>query len=302
MGLFDLFKKSTDKKRATKVDSSTTIPESEKKYYQPDSYYTKKVYEGTMFEKEVITFERRKQTSIPSKNGLYVPEILMLHFCKKYPNPKRGYPGYWWFKYGIRDVGSAFKSLEERGFIILNDSTQKYRLTNLGELELKENEYVPYMHCHSTYTNFTIWDLNLMLGTGDKSNYMEVISKCNAEITKVEDIRNKEFMESLKRINPTMHKKLKEQDEQLSLIKEAEEKYKHNKNLDVLIDFWENIWVSEGLKFNSSRWIFRLPDLYIKTKQYERALNLVYKIKNSQEVYSNKADDYILKIENLKSK
>lgn len=286
MRLFNLFKKNI-------VD---------KKYYQPDSYYTKKTHAGTMFEKEVITFERRKETSIPSKNGLYVPEILILHFCHQYPNPKRGYPGYWWFKYGIRDVGSALKSLEERGFIALNDYTQKYALTDLGKVELKENEYVPYMHHHGKYINFTIWDLNLMLGSGDKSNYMEVIDKRNAEITKANAAYHKEFMEELREINTDTYKKLKEQDAQLSAIKEAEAKYGYDKNLDDLIDFWENIWDNGGLKFRGSRWTFRLPDLYIKAKQYENALNLVYKIKNTQEIYSDKADSYVAKIEKCKSK
>lgn len=100
MGLFDIFKKKTKEKNIVPTAQETlsmqtaAIPESEKKYYQPDSYYTAKSHEGTHFENEVISFEQRKKTSIPSNNGLHVPEILMLHFCKKYPNPKSGYPGY----------------------------------------------------------------------------------------------------------------------------------------------------------------------------------------------------------------
>lgn len=201
MGLFDLFKKKTDDKgtsgiaektaQNSRVASSATIPDSEKKYYQPDSYYTKKAHEGTMFESEVVTFNKRKETSIPSRNGLYVPEILMLHFCNKYPNPKNGYPGYWWFKYGIRDVGTALKSLETRRFIALNESTGKYEPTELGKAELEENAYVPYMHKNSTNRDFTVWDLNLMLGNGDKSNYMEIINKRNAEISKATEVATK---------------------------------------------------------------------------------------------------------------
>ena len=162
MGLFDIFKKKSNEKKVvptaqeTLLKQTAAIPESEKKYYQPDSYYTAKSHEGTPFENEVISFEQRKKTSIPSNNGLYIPEILMLHFCKKYPNPKSGYPGYWWYKYGIRDVGSIYESLVERGFIIINDKTGKYELTNLGKSELEENAYVPYMHSHSKYTTFTI--------------------------------------------------------------------------------------------------------------------------------------------------
>lgn len=65
MGLLDLFKK----KSAKSKDLSETIPEKEKKYYQPDSYYTDVAFEGTQFEKKVITFEERKKTAIPSDNG-----------------------------------------------------------------------------------------------------------------------------------------------------------------------------------------------------------------------------------------
>ena len=40
----------------------------------------------------VIAFDERKQISFPSKNGLYVAEILLLEYCSKgkYPNPKNG--------------------------------------------------------------------------------------------------------------------------------------------------------------------------------------------------------------------
>jgi len=69
--------------------------------------------------RKVITFEERKKTSYPSKRGLYVAEILLLEYCSygKYPKPSGGYPGLWWFEYGIRDVGHALESLENRGFL-----------------------------------------------------------------------------------------------------------------------------------------------------------------------------------------
>lgn len=88
MGLFDFFKK-----KELKKDTPTQIaavPESEKKYYQPDEYYTKKVAEGTMFERTITAFEDRKKTAIPSKRGLYPAEILLLEYCTKgnYPGPR----------------------------------------------------------------------------------------------------------------------------------------------------------------------------------------------------------------------
>jgi len=145
MGLFDLFKKKDKTDVAPKVTPvKTSVPESEKKFYQPDSYYTDVVAEGTAFERRVITFEERKKTAIPSKRGLYPAEILLLEYCSKgtYPGPKNGYPGFWWFAYGIRDVGAALKSLEERGYIAwgsVRDAVGGFTVVQLKDLLTSQN-------------------------------------------------------------------------------------------------------------------------------------------------------------------
>ena len=101
------------------VPAGQPIPEGEKKYYQPDEYYTEKRFQGTPFASDVITFEERKKTAYPSRTGLYPAEILLLQYCSygTYPHPKNGYPGFWWFEYGIRNVGAVLSDLEERGYI-----------------------------------------------------------------------------------------------------------------------------------------------------------------------------------------
>ena len=108
MGIFDKFKKK-------EIFCEPAVPDEEKKYYQPDSYYTEYSHKGTQFEKRVIPFDERKKISYPSRNGLYVAEILLLEYCSygTYPQPKNGYPGFWWFAYGIRNVGFRLKSLED---------------------------------------------------------------------------------------------------------------------------------------------------------------------------------------------
>lgn len=309
MGIFDIFKKKTKGKnssptaRETLLKQSAAIPESEKKHYRPDSYYKAKSHEGTPFESEVISFEQRKETSIPSDRGLYIPEILMLHFCKKYPNPKNGYPGYWWYKYGIRNVGSVYESLVERGFLGVNDKTDKYQLTDLGKAELEENAYVPYMHSHSKYTTFTIWDLNQLLGTDDKSNYMEIIEKKHADIENRNAENNKIFMKELKAIHPEGYKLLRNQDKQIKAVHAADEKYAKDNDIEWIINFWEEIWKDGGPKFEGFGWMFRLPDLYIKAKRYDDAIAIVQKIKKTKgSKYLNKANSYIAKIEERKTK
>lgn len=136
MGLFDFLKgKNALPKNSIK---EPPIPESEKQYYRPDTYYTDSSYPGTQFEQKVITFEERKKSSYPSRSGLYVAEILLLEYVSygTYPHPKNGYPGFWWFEYGIRNVGAALKSLEERGYI--EYASTAYNLSKMTVAELKE--------------------------------------------------------------------------------------------------------------------------------------------------------------------
>ena len=157
MGLFDVFK---TKKAAGVLDNisravsnspslfadSSTISPDERSYYQPDSYYTFYSYPGTGMATRVITFEERKKTSYPSARGLYVAEIMLLDYCSqgKYPKPKGGYPGLWWFKYGIRDGGHALESLKDRGFVQWAPKARSLGTLKVEELkQMLSNEGLP---------------------------------------------------------------------------------------------------------------------------------------------------------------
>ncbi len=124
------------------ADSSSISPD-ERPFYQPDNYYTFYSYPGTDMAVRVITFDERKTLSYPSSRGLYVAEIMLLEYCNKneYPKPTSGYPGFWWFKYGIRDVGHALESLEKRGFIqwtSLAGILNSYKVDDLRSILSKE--------------------------------------------------------------------------------------------------------------------------------------------------------------------
>lgn len=361
MGIFNFFKK----KGKTEVQQKPTaepvsIPEHEKKYYQLDEYYTDVVREGTAFERRVVTFEERKKTAIPSERGLYPAEILLLEYCSKgtYPGPKNGYPGFWWFAYGIKDVGAALKSLEERGYIRLgtvrasvNSLTvaqlkelllahgqattgkkaelvdrvaavitetelvsvgvqAKYALTDVGQLELSENAYVPYMHStHNKTTEdvrfgmeFNVWSINKLLGTGDKSKWKAVVDEQERKMSQETASRNEAFMQDLKKIDPTSYRALKTQDQQISAVTKAREQYHEDKDLEGYIAFWEMVWANGGLKFEGAGWHFELPDLYIKAKRYDDAMAFVLKLKTDKPTYAYKADAYVKRIEDLRSK
>lgn len=360
MGLFDFFKKKDKQPKSPDVSvKNVSIPESEKKYYQPDDYYTDIVAEGTTFEHRVVTFEERKKTAIPSLRGLYPAEILLLEYCSKgtYPHPKNGYPSFWWFTYGIRDVGAVLKTLADREFIVfaplrscirsltvsqLKDMLihheqkttgkkdelverlssvvsdeelieagleQKYMLTEKGMAELAENEYVPYMHnIHSKTTEdsrfgmtFNVWSVNKLLGSGDKSNWKDVVDEQEHKMNQEASERHNALLDDIIEIDSQLFNELKKQDEQLASIKQAQAQYMADKDLDKYIDFWERLWENGGLEFCGSKWHFELPDLYIKAKRYDDAVTIVMKLKKDP-LYATKAESYIKRIENLKMK
>lgn len=97
-----------------------------------------------------------------------------------------------------------------------------------------------------------------------------------------------------------LQRELKSQDEQLEKIKRAESYFKETGDIDFLIKFWEGIWKSGGLLFSGSKWTFRLPDLYIKIGEYDKALAILKKIKNPY--YIEKRDSYINRVKTLKSR
>lgn len=148
MGLFDFLKSKNNTNSSKRsphlvrnspdsyVDSGS-ISIDERPFYQPDSYYTFFSYPGTDMAVRVIPFEERKQTTYPSARGLYVAEIMLLEYCNKgkYPKPNTGYPGFWWFKYGIRDVGHAMESLEQRGFLKWSSKTKSLKGLTIDELK-----------------------------------------------------------------------------------------------------------------------------------------------------------------------
>lgn len=314
MGLFGFLKK-----QSSLGKGEPPIPKEEKKYYQPDSYYVSVTHPGTVFEKRVIPFQERKSISLPSKRGLYVAEILLLEYCSygTYPNPKNGYPGFWWFEYGMRNVGCYLSELERRGFICMDLKRGKYRLTDLGETELRENKYVPIMHKDSRKTSedarfgpvFNVWEINRRMEQEHRNDWQNIIDEVKAEIQRHTDQKKEKKSISERRgsMNPkfvaeirAMDKKLEEQDAQLSKIKEAEKKYAQDKDIDALILFWEKIWSGGGLLFNGSKWAFRLPDLYIKQKRYDDALRILKKINNP--AYQERKKSYIEKVQSAKKK
>lgn len=97
-----------------------------------------------------------------------------------------------------------------------------------------------------------------------------------------------------------LQRDLKAQDKQLEQIKYAESYFEQTGDIGFLIEFWEKIWENGGPLVNGSGWTFRLPDLYIKIGEYDKALSILKKIKNPY--YTDRRDSYIERVKKMQSK
>lgn len=171
------------------------IPESELCFYEKPEYYSDFVPSFSLKAKNgmlrVQSFAERKKTSYPSPRGLYVGEIALIHYCSfgDYPNPKRRYPGFWWFEYGMKNINFYLESLEKRGFIQMQENG-KYAPTELGKQEVSDNYYVVYMRNAPGMTidnieasdDFSVWGVNRRLAGGDPKNWEKVLQQIWFEI------------------------------------------------------------------------------------------------------------------------
>lgn len=172
-----------------------SIPEEDRKFYERPEYYSDfvpsfsfKAQNGML---RVQSFAERKKTSYPSHRGLYVGEIALIHYCSfgDYPNPKNKYPGFWWFEYGMKNINFYLESLEERGFIQMQENG-KFKPTELGNQEVSDNFYIIYMRNAPGMTvdnleasdDFSVWGVNRRLAGGDPRKWKDVVNQIWNEI------------------------------------------------------------------------------------------------------------------------
>lgn len=90
---------------------------------------------------DVIPVEKRIKGMKPNDVGLYPHEVLLLSYAPKYYIEGNSYPGFWWYKYGIKDVDKCLISLKDRGFLqigTLQSAIEKETVAVLKSV-LKEN-------------------------------------------------------------------------------------------------------------------------------------------------------------------
>ena len=70
---------------------------------------------------EVIPAEKRIKSAIASKHGLYPHEVLVLDYAGSYYTEGNSFQGFWWYRYGVRNVDNCLRSLLDRGFLQVGD-------------------------------------------------------------------------------------------------------------------------------------------------------------------------------------
>lgn len=90
---------------------------------------------------DVIPAEKRMQNAIVSKHGLYPHEVLVLDYARAYYTEGNSFQGFWWYRYGVRDIDKCLRSLLDRGFLQVGDLQSAIALENATVLkeELKKH-------------------------------------------------------------------------------------------------------------------------------------------------------------------
>lgn len=83
----------------------------------------------------VIPIEERIAGKQPTCDSLYPHEILVLSYADKYNVSKNVFPGFWWYRYGIKDVQKVLLKLEVEGFIEAGSSADALTNQKLSELK-----------------------------------------------------------------------------------------------------------------------------------------------------------------------
>ncbi|MBZ5944173.1 hypothetical protein KII92_04305 [Leuconostoc gelidum subsp. gasicomitatum] len=99
-----------------------------------------------------------------------------------------------------------------------------------------------------------------------------------------------------------INKEISKQNTQLNLINDRQKKFDHDKDIYSYINFWEEIWSKDGLLFQGAVWHFKLANLYVESKQYDKAINFLNELIIKKPEYYDKSQSFIQKIIQLQNK
>lgn len=123
MSLLDYFKKilksSGSKKSMVQNRASGEATKQSKTNTSPLIKVTTEIVHSPS--EDIVPAEKRMKNAIASKHGLYPHEVLVLDYAGSYYTEGNSFQGFWWYRYGVRDVNKCLHSLLERGFLQVGD-------------------------------------------------------------------------------------------------------------------------------------------------------------------------------------
>lgn len=111
MGLFDFLKK------RNKQNNEPSKSMSKKDFDISSMISIKTEIINNPPEPDVIPVDKIIKGMKPNEVGLYPHEVLLLSYAPKYYLEGNSYPGFWWYKYGVKDVDKCLITLKDRGFL-----------------------------------------------------------------------------------------------------------------------------------------------------------------------------------------
>jgi len=136
MGLFDFLKG----KKNNNISDAPSVNVQAKKIEQrtiPQSFIKVTTQITQMEPSQVVPVEKRIKEMEPICEGLYPHEVLVLSYAPKFYVGPNNFQGFWWFKFGVRDVNKYLRSLCERSYLTVGtvrDALENEKATALKEV------------------------------------------------------------------------------------------------------------------------------------------------------------------------
>lgn len=136
MGLFDFLK--GKKKGDLSAGSHVVLKEMDDSPVVPTASVKVSLHSAPPahdYDADVVPVEKIIPTLKPNEAGLYPHEILALEYAGKYRAGENKFAGFWWYRYGVKDMNALMQSLINRGFIRIGSIAEGLQLYKLDELK-----------------------------------------------------------------------------------------------------------------------------------------------------------------------
>ncbi|WP_270501419.1 hypothetical protein [Clostridium butyricum] len=110
MSFFDFFRKKLVKGEMPLVPNKVSTENSNQTKLTTSPTVEMTIQVMSSGEDDVISVEKRIKNANISQYGLYPHEVLMLDYAGSYYVDGNSFQGFWWYKYGVRNVDNCLHS------------------------------------------------------------------------------------------------------------------------------------------------------------------------------------------------